>query len=110
MLKSTAISDAGLTNETIFEVERKQFTKTTYDCALESANTVNAEIETLIRRLGQGVMSRKVFGPLTTDASKRSRRRQRQHHDLIVARRPLMAAPDIISSKVVSPSAPSAPR
>jgi len=50
MLKSTAISDAGLTNQTIFEVERKQFTKTTYDRALESMNQVNAEIETLIKR------------------------------------------------------------
>lgn len=49
MLKSTAISDAGLTNQTIFEVERKQFTKTTYDRALESMNTVNAEIEALIK-------------------------------------------------------------
>ena len=49
MLKSTAISDAGLTNQTIFEVERKQFTKTTYDRALESVNTVNAEIEALIK-------------------------------------------------------------
>ncbi len=49
MLKSTAISDAGLTNQTIFEVERKQFTKTTYDRALESVNMVNSEIEALIK-------------------------------------------------------------
>jgi chromosome partitioning protein len=49
MLKSTAISDAGLTNQTIFEVERKQFTKSTYDRALESVNAVNGEIETLIK-------------------------------------------------------------
>lgn len=49
MLKSTAISDAGLTNQTIFEVERKQFTKTTYDRALESVNQVNSEIEALIK-------------------------------------------------------------
>ena len=49
MLKSTAISDAGLTNQTIFEVERKQFTKTTYDRALDSMNMVNSEIEALIK-------------------------------------------------------------
>jgi chromosome partitioning protein len=50
MLKSTAISDAGLTNQTMFEVERQQFTKTTYDRALESMNNVNAEIEGMIKR------------------------------------------------------------
>jgi chromosome partitioning protein len=50
MLKSTAISDAGLTNQTIFEVERNQFTRTTYDRALESVENVNGEIEALIRK------------------------------------------------------------
>ncbi|MFB2552494.1 plasmid partitioning protein RepA [Ensifer soli] len=50
MLKSTAISDAGLTNQTLFEVERSQFTRATYDRALESMNNVNAEIEALIRK------------------------------------------------------------
>jgi chromosome partitioning protein len=50
MLKSTAISDAGLTNQTIFEVERQQFTRSTYDRAIESVNNVNAEIEGLIRQ------------------------------------------------------------
>lgn len=50
MLKSTAISDAGLTNQTIFEVERQQFTKSTYDRAIESVNNVSAEIEGLIRQ------------------------------------------------------------
>lgn len=49
-LKSTAISDAGLTNQTIYEVERSQFTRATYDRAIESVNSVNAEIEGLIRR------------------------------------------------------------
>lgn len=49
-LKSTAISDAGLTNQTIFEVERQHFTRSTYDRALESVNNVNAEIEGLIRQ------------------------------------------------------------
>ena len=50
MLKSTAISDAGLTNQTLFEVERSQFTRATYDRALESINNVNAEIEGLIKK------------------------------------------------------------
>ncbi|TRL30824.1 plasmid partitioning protein RepA [Methylosinus sporium] len=49
-LKSTAISDAGLTNQTIYEVERAQFTRATYDRALEAVNLVNSEIESLIRR------------------------------------------------------------
>ena len=48
-LKSTAISDAGLTSQTIYEVERNQFTRTTYDRALESVNAVNDEILALIR-------------------------------------------------------------
>ena len=50
MLKSTAISDAGLTNQTLFEVERSQFTKSTYDRAIESMHNVNAEIEGFIRK------------------------------------------------------------
>lgn len=50
MLKSTAISDAGLTNQTIFEVERNQFVRSTYDRALESIENVNAEIEGLIQK------------------------------------------------------------
>ena len=50
MLKSTAISDAGLTNQTIFEVDRSQFTRSTYDRALESVESVNSEIEGLIRK------------------------------------------------------------
>jgi chromosome partitioning protein len=50
MLKSTAISDAGLTNETIYEVERHQFTRATYDRAIEAMNQVNGEIEGLIKK------------------------------------------------------------
>ena len=50
MLKSTAVSDAGLTNQTIFEIDRSQFTRSTYDRALESVEQVNAEIETLIKK------------------------------------------------------------
>lgn len=50
MVKSTAISDAGITKQTLYEVPREQFTRSTYDRALESLNQVNAEIENLIER------------------------------------------------------------
>ncbi|MBI1621643.1 plasmid partitioning protein RepA [Aquamicrobium zhengzhouense] len=50
MLKSTAISDAGLTKQTLYEVERSQFTRGTYDRALESLTKVNEEIEDLVRK------------------------------------------------------------
>jgi len=50
MLKTTAVSDAGLTNQTLFEVERGQFTRATYDRALEAMNNVNDEIESLIKK------------------------------------------------------------
>ncbi len=49
MLKSTAISDAGLTKQTLYEVERSAFTRTTYDRAIESVNAVNDEIAQLIQ-------------------------------------------------------------
>lgn len=50
VLKSTAISDAGLTNQTIYEVERSQFTRSTYDRAIESVDAVNREIEALVHK------------------------------------------------------------
>lgn len=50
MLKSTAISDAGLTKQTLYEVERSAFTRSTYDRAIESLNAVNDEIGALIQR------------------------------------------------------------
>src|SRR6056297_3612388 len=50
MLKSTAISDAGLTKQTLYEVERSAFTRSTYDRALESLNTLNDEIADLIQK------------------------------------------------------------
>ncbi|WCA73049.1 plasmid partitioning protein RepA (plasmid) [Agrobacterium tumefaciens] len=49
MLKSTAISDAGVTKQTLYEVDRSQFTRGTYDRAMESLSAVNGEIEDLIR-------------------------------------------------------------
>jgi chromosome partitioning protein len=49
-LKSTAISDAGITKQTLYEVEKTQFTRTTYERALESLNAVNGEIADLIQK------------------------------------------------------------
>lgn len=48
MVKSTAISDAGLTKQTLYEVERSAFTPTTYDRARESLDAVNGEVVELI--------------------------------------------------------------
>lgn len=49
MLKSTAISDAGLTKQTLYEVEKGAFTRGTYERALDSLTLVNGEIENLLR-------------------------------------------------------------
>ena len=48
MLKSTAISDAGLTKQSLYEVERSSFVPSTYDRARESLDAVNSEIIGLI--------------------------------------------------------------
>jgi chromosome partitioning protein len=48
MLKSTAISDAGITKQTLYEISRDQFTRATYDRALEALDSVNGEIQGLI--------------------------------------------------------------
>lgn len=50
MVKSTAISDAGITNQTLYEVERSQFNRATYDRALEALNAVNEEISALVHK------------------------------------------------------------
>ena len=50
MLKSTAISDAGITKQTLYEVERSQFTRSTYDRAMKSMHRVNDEIVGIIHR------------------------------------------------------------
>lgn len=50
MLKSTAISDAGLTQQTIYEVERSQFHRNTYDRAVDSLNLVNSEVDLLLQQ------------------------------------------------------------
>ena len=49
VLKSTAISDAGLTKQTLYEIARENFTRSTYDRAIESLDAVHGEIEALIR-------------------------------------------------------------
>lgn len=49
VLKSTAISDAGITKQTLYEVEKSSFTRSTYERAMESLNAVNGEIECLIQ-------------------------------------------------------------
>lgn len=50
MLKSTAISDAGITKQTLYEVERATMNRATYDRALESLDSVNSEIAGLIHQ------------------------------------------------------------
>lgn len=49
VLKSTAIADAGLTKQTLYEVEKGDFTRTTYERAMESLNAVNHEITDLVQ-------------------------------------------------------------
>ena len=51
MVKSTAIADAGLTKQTLYEVERHQFTRGTYDRAVEALDLVNGEIESVIKQV-----------------------------------------------------------
>src|SRR5690606_12747972 len=48
MVKSTAVSDAGLTKQTLYEVGGENFTRGTYDRAMDSLEAVNSEIEALI--------------------------------------------------------------
>lgn len=48
MVKSTAISDAGLTKQSLYEVERSSFVPSTYDRARDSLDAVNSEIIGLI--------------------------------------------------------------
>lgn len=50
MLKSTAISDAGLTKQSLYEVERASLNRDTYDRAIESLDAVNFEVQGLIHQ------------------------------------------------------------
>jgi chromosome partitioning protein len=49
MVKSAAVSDAGLTKQTLYEIGRENLTRTTYDRAMEALDAVNSEIEGLMR-------------------------------------------------------------
>ena len=49
MLKSSAVSDAGLSKQTLYEIGRETMTRSTYDRAVESLEAVNGEIEGMIR-------------------------------------------------------------
>jgi chromosome partitioning protein len=49
MVKSTAVSEAGLRKQTIYEVSRDQVHRQTYERAIESMDAVNAEIEDVIK-------------------------------------------------------------
>jgi chromosome partitioning protein len=48
MVKSAAVSDAGLTKQTLYEIGRENLTRSTYDRAIESLDAVNGEIVTLM--------------------------------------------------------------
>ncbi|MFE1600457.1 plasmid partitioning protein RepA [Methylobacterium sp. ID0610] len=50
MVKSTAVSDAGLSKQTLYEAGRETMNRNTYDRAIESLDAVNREIEGLVRR------------------------------------------------------------
>jgi chromosome partitioning protein len=45
MVKSTAVSDASLTKQTLYKAGEKIFPAGTYDRALETIDAVNNEIE-----------------------------------------------------------------
>lgn len=49
--KSTAIANAGLTKQSLFELDRGSVGRAAYDRALESLNAVNSEIEGLIGKV-----------------------------------------------------------
>ena len=65
MYKSVAIADAGITKQTLYEVERRQFSPVTYDRAMECLDAVNGEIERLIHKSwGRGGTLEKFQTPL----------------------------------------------
>jgi chromosome partitioning protein len=50
MVKSAAVSDAGLTKQTLYEIGRENLTRSTYDRAMEALNAVNGEIAGLVKK------------------------------------------------------------
>src|SRR5271163_2040733 len=57
MVKSTAVSDAGLSKQTIYEAGREPRNRQTYDRAVEAMDDVNREIEKLVRQAWGRVVS-----------------------------------------------------
>lgn len=51
VLKSTAVADAGLTKQTLYEIEKGQVRRSTFDRAIESLDAVNGEILDGIKRV-----------------------------------------------------------
>ena len=49
--KSTAIANAGLTKQSLYELPRGAFGRSVYDRALESVNAVNSEIVDLVKKV-----------------------------------------------------------
>ena len=62
MVKSTAIADAGLSKQTLYEVGREGMNRATYDRAIESLDAVNGEIEALIRAVWDEAPGRAAAG------------------------------------------------
>jgi chromosome partitioning protein len=50
MVKTTAVSDAGLTKQTLYEIARQGVSRGTYGRAVKALDSVNGEIERLVRR------------------------------------------------------------
>ena len=48
MLKSTAVSDAGITKQSLYEVEKNAMTRSTYERAMDALDAVNGEIASLL--------------------------------------------------------------
>ena len=49
-LKSTAISDATMLKQSIYEVVRSEMTRSTYDRAKDSMDAVGSEVESMIHQ------------------------------------------------------------
>jgi len=50
VLKSTAISDASIKKQTLYEVEKADFVRSTYERAMESLNATNGEVAEIVHR------------------------------------------------------------
>ena len=65
MVKSTAVAHAGLSKQTLYEVERQRFTRGTYDRAIVALDHAKGEVETLIKA-AWGTIMRKISFDLDT--------------------------------------------